>query len=159
MAKLSPCVVPSFDTMSLLPKTIIVTGSLYVYINMVKDCGQRICILCTISIQWIKYVTSINQYDCMYLFVIKYLFGMECMAASAPDWRPFAICNGPVASWISLFTTHPIHFPIILRITSSAPIGRMPWFLLRGISRHESKASTVYGSTISLNLLYRFTDS
>ena len=74
---------------------------------------------------------------------------MECMAASAPDWRTVAICNGPAASWVSFFTTHPIHFPIILQITSPTPTGRTPGFLLRRINRHATGVSTVDGSTIS----------
>ena len=74
---------------------------------------------------------------------------MECMAASAPDWRPVAIWNGPAGSWISFFITNSIHFPIILRITSPTPIGRTPGSLLRGISRHATRTSTEYRSTIS----------
>ena len=71
---------------------------------------------------------------------------MVCMAASAPDWRPIPICNGPAASWISFFITHLIHFPIILRITSPTPIGRT---LDKSISRHATRPSTECRSTIS----------
>ena len=150
MARLSPWMIPSFDTISLLPKTIILIGSLYVFINMVENCGQRICILCNAEfrlneLNLLLASTNMTTSVCS----SSNISFMECIAASAPDWRPVAICNGPAASWISFFITHPIHFPIILRITSPTPIGRTPGFLLRGISQHATRASTECGSTIS----------
>ena len=136
--------------MSLLPETIILTGNLYVLINMVENCRQRICILCNIAF-WFNELNvlleSINMAASVYLSSNISL--MECMAASTPNWRPASICDGPAAFWISFFTTHPMHFPIILWITSPTPIGRTLGFLLRGISRHATRASTIHGSTIS----------
>ena len=110
---------------------------------MAENCGQRICILCNAAFRFneLNVLLASTNMTASVCSSSKISF-MECMAASATDWRPVAICNGSAASWISFLIAHPMHFPIILRITSPTPIGRTPGFLLRGISRHATRAST-----------------
>ena len=86
MARLSPGVVPSFDTMPLLLKTIILTDSLYVFIDMVENCGQRSCILCNAAFRFneLKALLASTNITASVFLSSKICF-MECMAALAPD--------------------------------------------------------------------------
>ena len=74
------------------------------------------------------------------------------IAASLPLFYPAKTWREPLASTTSGFVTIITHFPIILRITSSTPIGRTaPSPLSRGISRLAKIAWILRGSIHSVH--------
>ena len=92
--------VPSFDTMSLLPKTIFLNGNLHVFTNMVENCGQRSCIICNAAFRFnelntLLASTNMNASVCS---SPKISF-MECMKTS---------CH---LQWTSCFLDIFLHYP------------------------------------------------
>ena len=67
------------------------------------------------------------------------------MAASAPAPYPAHVCSGPAAPFISSLMAQLITFPTILRSTSPTPIGLIPGFLSRGMSRDDTYVSKYVG--------------
>ena len=104
---------------------------------------------CSLVIQWMKAFLASTKITASVLSSSN-VHHILWTATSAPDCNQETVWRGPAASWIFSFSTHPMQLTTILRKTSHTSTGLTPGFLSRGISRHDTKASNVKGSNVSV---------
>ena len=124
MARLSPQVVPSTESISSPPWINMRTGSRYVLISTVENSGHMIRMLCSAAFLFseLNALLASTRITPSVLSCSNINF-IEWIAASAPPCKPVAAWSGSADCWMSLCNTQLIHFPIIRLVTLPMLIG------------------------------------